>query len=228
MSASGNARDIPDSAGGKMLEILGSRQQELLNQLLKNKSGLTVDELSRQLMITRNAVRQHLASLENDGLVTPGVSRPSGGRPEQLYVMTEAGKELFPRHYSWFAQLIVESIKREAGVEGLRARMGAMGSEVAQQLRLQHAGLENQQKKVEKLSELMEQLGYSTKGDKVVDGDPVIEADNCIFHNLAIKNREVCQFDLDLLSSFTDSNVEHQECMASGGNVCRFKFTPKP
>lgn len=211
-----------------MLEILGSRQQELLNQLLKNKSGLTVDELSRQLMITRNAVRQHLASLENDGLVTPGVSRPSGGRPEQLYVMTEAGKELFPRHYSWFAQLIVESIKREAGVEGLRARMGAMGSEVAQQLRLQHAGLENQQKKVEKLSELMEQLGYSTKGDKVVDGDPVIEADNCIFHNLAIKNREVCQFDLDLLSSFTDSNVEHQECMASGGNVCRFKFTPKP
>lgn len=211
-----------------MLEILGSRQQELLNLLLKNKSGLTVDELSRQLMITRNAVRQHLASLENDGLVTPGVSRPSGGRPEQLYVMTEAGKELFPRHYSWFAQLIVESIKREAGVEGLRARMGAMGSEVAQQLRLQHAGLENQQKKVEKLSELMEQLGYSTKGDKVVDGDPVIEADNCIFHNLAIKNREVCQFDLDLLSSFTDSNVEHQECMASGGNVCRFKFTPKP
>lgn len=179
-------------------------------------------------MITRNAVRQHLASLENDGLVTPGVSRPSGGRPEQLYVMTEAGKELFPRHYSWFAQLIVESIKREAGVEGLRARMGAMGSEVAQQLRLQHAGLENQQKKVEKLSELMEQLGYSTKGDKVVDGDLVIEADNCIFHNLAIKNREVCQFDLDLLSSFTDSNVEHQECMASGGNVCRFKFTPKP
>ena len=211
-----------------MLEILGSRQQELLNQLLKNKSGLTVDELSRQLMITRNAVRQHLASLENDGLVTPGVSRPSGGRPEQLYVMTEAGKELFPRHYSWFAQLIVESIKQEAGVEGLRARMGAMGSEVAQQLRLQHAGLENQQKKVEKLSELMEQLGYSTKGNKVVDGDPVIEADNCIFHNLAIKNREVCQFDLDLLSSFTDSNVEHQECMASGGNVCRFKFTPKP
>ncbi len=211
-----------------MLEILGSRQQELLNQLLKNKSGLTVDELSRQLMITRNAVRQHLASLENDGLVTPGVSRPSGGRPEQLYVMTEAGKELFPRHYSWFAQLIVESIKQEAGVEGLRARMGAMGSEVAQQLRRQHAGLENQQKKVEKLSELMEQLGYSTKGNKVVDGDPVIEADNCIFHNLAIKNREVCQFDLDLLSSFTDSNVEHQECMASGGNVCRFKFTPKP
>ncbi len=210
-----------------MLAILGNRQQELLNLLLKDKGGLTVDALTKRLEITRNAVRQHLAALENDGLVSQGATRPSGGRPEQLYVLTDAGKELFPRQYSWFAQLIVESIKQESGVEGLRERMDAMGSEVAQQLRRQYAGLENQQQKVEKLSEVMEQLGYNTKRAKVVDGAPTIEADNCVFHNLAIKHPEVCQFDLALLSTFTDSKIDHQECMASGGNVCRFKFTPK-
>ena len=74
-----------------MLSILGTRQQELLTMLLKNKGGLTVDELSRQLEITRNAVRQHLAALENDGLVNPGVTRTSGGRPQQIYVLTDAG-----------------------------------------------------------------------------------------------------------------------------------------
>lgn len=210
-----------------MLAILGTRQQELLNLLLKNKGGLTVDELSKRLEITRNAVRQHLAALENDGLITQGVTRPSGGRPEQLYVLTDAGKEFFPRHYSWFAQLIIESIKRESGAEGLRERMDTMGSEVAQQLRRQHSGLENQQQKVGKLSEVMEQLGYNTKSAMIVDGVPTIEADNCIFHNLAIKNPEICQFDLAMMSTFTDSNIDHQECMASGDNVCRFKFTPK-
>lgn len=211
-----------------MLKILGMRQQELLNQLLKTKSGLTVEELSMRLEITRNAVRQHLAALENDGFVIHGASRPSGGRPEQLYVLTDAGRELFPRHYSWFAQLLVESIKKESGAEGLRERMGAMGSEVAQQMRSQYSGLENQQQKVDNLSEVMEQLGYNTKSDKDIDGDLTIDADNCIFHNLAIKNPEICQFDLALMSTFTDSNIHHQECMASGGNVCRFKFTPKP
>lgn len=211
-----------------MLEILGIRQQELLNQLLKNKGGLTVDELAKRLEITRNAIRQHLSALENDGLVSQGVSRPSGGRPEQLYVLTDSGKELFPRHYSWFAQLMVESIKQESGAGGLRERMDVMGTEVAQQLRQQYSGLENQQQKVEKLSEVMEQLGYNTKNVKVIDGMPMIEADNCIFHNLAIKNPEICQFDLALMSTFTDSKIDHQECMASGGNVCRFKFTPKP
>lgn len=210
-----------------MRAMLGTRQQALLNMLLKDKDGLTVDELSKRLEITRNAVRQHLAALENDGLVAQGTTRPSGGRPEQLYVLTDAGKEHFPRHYSWFAQLIIESIKQESGAEGLRERMDAMGSEVAQQLRRQYSGLENQQQKVEKLSEVMEQLGYNTKSATVVDGAPTIEADNCVFHNLAIKNPEVCQFDLALLSTFTDSEIDHQECMASGGNVCRFKFTPK-
>jgi len=210
-----------------MLEILGTRQQELLNLLLKNKSGMTVDELSKRLEITRNAVRQHLATLENDGLVTQGTTRPSGGRPERLYLLTDTGKEVFPRHYSWFAQLIIESIRQESGEEGLRERMAAMGGKVAQQLRNQHSGLENQQQKVEKLSEVMEQLGYDTKSATVVDGVPTIEADNCIFHNLALKNPEICQFDLSMMSIFTDSKIDHQECMASGGNVCRFKFTPK-
>jgi predicted ArsR family transcriptional regulator len=212
---------------GEMLAILGNRQQELLTLLLKNKSGLTVDELSRRLKITRNAVRQHVAALESDGLLTQGETRPSGGRPEQLYVLTDAGRELFPRHYSWFAELVVESIKEECGAKELRERLGAMGSRVAQQLRRQHSGLENRQQKVEKLSGIMEQLGYSTRNATVGGGAPVIEADNCIFHNLAVKNPEICQFDLALLSTFTDSKVDHLECMAKGGNACRFKFTPK-
>ncbi len=210
-----------------MLAILGARQQGLLNLLLKNKGGLTVDQLSRQLEITRNAIRQHLAALENDGLVMQGDTRPSGGRPEQLYVLTDAGKEFFPRHYNWFAQLLVESIKQESGNDGLRERMGTMGAEVARQLRQQHPGLENQQQKVEKLAGVMEQLGYNTQSTVDADGAPMIEADNCIFHNLAIKNPEICQFDLALMSVFTDSEIDHQECMASGGHVCRFRFTSR-
>lgn len=197
----------------------------MLKLLLGNKAGLTVDELSRRLSITRNAVRQHVTAMENDGLVAPGSTRPSGGRPEQLYVLTEAGREFFPRQYSWFAQLIVDSIKAESGAEGLRRRLSALGAAVARRLRAQHPGLGSRREKIAKLAELMEQMGYNAS--PAAAGASLIEADNCVFHELARKNPEVCQFDLALLSTFTDSNVEHQECMAKGGNVCRFKFTPK-
>ncbi|MCK7509176.1 MAG: hypothetical protein MZV70_37465 [Desulfobacterales bacterium] len=60
-------------------------------------------------------MRQHLAGMERDGLVAQSVTRPTGGRPEQLYVLGEKGRELFPRHYSWFSQLLIESMRDEAG-----------------------------------------------------------------------------------------------------------------
>ncbi|MBL0037532.1 MAG: HTH domain-containing protein [Nitrosomonadales bacterium] len=210
-----------------MLELLGNRQQELLKLLLKHKGGLTLEELSDYLKISRNAVRQHVSALENNGIVTEGVTRPSGGRPEQLYVLTDEGKEFFPRNYSWFAQLMVELIAQESGVAGLRERLGTMGVGVAQQLLSQNSVLKTREQKVEKLSGVMEELGYSTRSFAVNNDAPIIEADNCIFHNLAMKNPEICQFDLALLSTFTDSTVDHEECMAKGGNVCRFKFKAK-
>jgi predicted ArsR family transcriptional regulator len=216
-----------DIQGVQMLEILGIRQKELLKLLLKNKAGMTADELSEQLAITRNAVRQHLAALENDRLVSKSTTRPSGGRPQQLYVLTEHGHELFPRHYSWFAQLLLESIKDEAGSDGVGERLSAMGSRVAAQLRNQHAGLQHPEEGVRKLSAIMEQIGYNARSTIDADHIPVIEADNCVFHNLAMQNPDICKFDLALLSSFTDSRVEHQECMAKGGNLCRFKFYAK-
>ena len=207
-----------------MLELLGNRQKELLKLLLKNKGGLTVDEFSTELHITRNAVRQHLASLETDRLVALGVSRPSGGRPKQIYLLTDKGKELFPRQYSWLAQLVIESVKQETGAGGLRTRLAAMGARVGAQLRAQHPGLKTRQERVLKL---MEQLGYNTGSTTAAGSASVIDADNCVFHDLALKDPEVCQFDLALLSTFTDSRVDHQECMAKGGHVCRFKFGPK-
>lgn len=210
-----------------MIELLGETQRNLLKQLLKKKSGLTADELSKGLKITRNAVRQHLAALESDGLVAPGSTRPSGGRPQQLYGLTDKGKEVFPRHYSWFAQLVIESVRREHGTEGLGERLSAIGSSVAEQLRSQYPALETRKHKVAKLAELMDQFGYDARNATAPGGTAVIEANNCVYHGLAMKNPEICRLDLALLETFTDSRVDHQECMARGGNVCRFKFTPK-
>ncbi|MEO6075261.1 MAG: helix-turn-helix domain-containing protein [Dokdonella sp.] len=211
-----------------MINVLGQRQQDLLKLLLRNKAGMTVDELSRQLDITRNAVRQHLIALERDGLITTGISRPSGGRPEQLYVLSDQGKEIFPRQYSWFAELVVESIRDEAGEQVLKDRLDRMGERIADRLRDESAPAASQHGQVEKLAAIMQSMGYATGGATLVDGESVIEADNCVFHNLAMKNPDICRFDLAMMSKFTDTKIDHQECMALGGNVCRFKFASKP
>ncbi len=211
----------------KLLEPFGERRKQLLRHLLRHKSGASIDELAIATRVTRTAIRQHLASLMRDGLVAAGGARPSGGRPQGLFVLTAEGKESFPRRYSWFAQLLIEAIAREHGAAGLRLRLARLASAVVAQLRQRSPGLASRKQKVEKLSEVMDELGYDARTGRNIAGAPTIEADNCIFHELAMKNPEVCQFDLALLSGFSDSKVELHECMARGGHVCRFRFTPR-
>ena len=212
-----------------MIDLIGTRQKELLKALLRNKEGLTVEELSSSLGITRNAVRQHLAALEKVGLVKKSARRLSGGRPEQLYVLTDQGHDVFPRHYAWFAQMLIEMIELEAGEEGAGERLSAMGERVAAKLRANADSAENLDVKVQKLAVVMEELGYDVKPGtgSAAENIPVIEASNCVFHELAKKHPLVCKFDLALLSTFTDATIAHEECMARGGNVCRFRFESK-
>ena len=207
-----------------MLGTLGTRQQALLRLLLEHKAGLTTEELATQLGITRTAVRQHLAALGSGGLVATGPHRASGGRPQQLYVLSEAGKEQFPRGYAWLAELIVDSIKQDAGAPGLRQRLQALGARVGRRLRGQGTESKTPQQAVAALTGIMEGLGYSASNTGTDADTPTIEASNCIFHTLAMKDPDICQFDLAMLSAYTGRRVDHQECMARGGNVCRFRF----
>lgn len=207
-----------------MIETLGTTQQELLKLLLENKAGLTVEELSQALAISRNAVRQHLTGMERDGLLLQSGTRPTGGRPERLYLLTDWGRELFPRQYSWFSRLLIESMLEQEGSEALGNRLADLGKQVASLLPSQSPVPEERPAQVARLVELMTGLGYGAKATTGPDGSPTIEANNCVFHDLAARHPEVCRFDLALMATFVGNAVEHQECMVRGGSMCRFRF----
>ena len=205
-----------------MISAYGERQQHLLKLLLATKAGLTVEALSQQLDISRNAVRQHLAALELDGLVAKGVTHRTGGRPEQLYVLTPKGHELFPRKYSWFSELLIESLRDETSPEQLRHRFIEMGKRVGAQL----PGIVGGPKeRIKQMTSVMRDLGYeSTLRERSGQAWPSIEATNCVFHHLASRFPDVCEFDLALLEQVVQRPVLHEECMVKGGTACRFNF----
>ena len=205
-----------------MISAYGDRQQRLLKLLLATKTGLTVEGLSQQLDISRNAVRQHLAALELEGLVTKGVTHPTRGRPEQLYELTAKGHELFPRKYSWFSELLIESLREEASPEQLRQRFIEMGKRVGAHLPGIAGG---PAERIKQMTNVMRDLGYeSTMREGSGPALPSIEATNCVFHHLASRFPDVCQFDLALLEQVVQRPVVHEECMVKGGAACRFKF----
>jgi predicted ArsR family transcriptional regulator len=204
-------------------ETTESTGRSLMRMLLRNKDGLTVQALAQALDVSRNAVRQHLTSLERDGLVAKGRSRPSGGRPEQLYGLTEVGNERFPRQYSWFSELLLEMVQAQPGESGLDEKLAEMGRTVAASMKARLVGEHGSSGRIAAIAEIMQEIGYDAAA-KAENGEQLIEAHNCVFHKLAVKCPAVCSFDVALLSASSGCRVEHRSCMVRGGDACRFHF----
>ncbi len=203
----------------------GTRREHLLRLLLERKTGRTIEELARSLRVSRNAVRQHLTSLAAEGLVTKGPTQATGGRPEQLYILSTAGHENFPRKYSWFSELLLDSLKAEKGEAAMIARFERLGEQVGTQLQQAHHPPDNVSERIKHLATVMHELGYEATPTHATGRQlPMIEAANCVFHHLASRFPEICHFDLALLSNFVGRPVSHDECIVRGGHVCRFRF----
>lgn len=206
------------------IEQLGQTQQRLLQRLQRDRDGLSIDVLSTALGISRNAVRQHLAALLAQGLVARGSVAPTGGRPEQRYALTDAGRELFPRRYVDLASSLISEIGSTLGEPQLQALLMRLGSAVGDELK-QKFPKQTDAARYTAIAAAMTELGYDAHVD-TTGSAPEIHASNCVFHHLAQQHAAVCHFDLAFLARASGRKVEHAECMVRGGNICRFRLLP--
>ena len=88
MQRSGNGNAIH-------LELIPESRRQII-RLLKRRGPLPVEEIAEHLDVTVSGARQHLSSLERDGVVTYQRIRQGPGRPRHLYELTERGDALFP------------------------------------------------------------------------------------------------------------------------------------
>ncbi|MGR8998571.1 MAG: helix-turn-helix transcriptional regulator [Gammaproteobacteria bacterium] len=210
-----------------MAEKIRSTQYQILKLLLENKTGLSIDEIATALNISRNAVQQHFSVLERDGYIQAGELKKTAGRPVRSYVLTEAGINSFPKQYAWFSELILSDLKNEMGSEAFQRYLHRLGNNLSQKFLSRFKGKQTDER-IEELLKIMDELGFKTKNLKDSDSNErTIEACNCIYHDLAQKHEEICEFDRTLMSSLLDKDIEHVECMAKGGAVCRFKIINK-
>jgi predicted ArsR family transcriptional regulator len=219
----GNA--FTQKAGISAMAVTGTSQQEVLNQLLENRSGVTVDELIASVGLSRTAINQHLMTLEGAGYVRKGTPRKSGGRPQQVYLLTEEGANLFPKQYSWFSKLLIQTLREQLGEEKVSQYMYDLGVRLSANLIPRLVG-KNRSERITELVKIMNETGFVAKMIAPEGSDKLarVECKNCVYHDLSKDYPEVCRFDIGFLSGLTGAEIEHQSCMQRGGNACRFRF----
>jgi DeoR family transcriptional regulator, suf operon transcriptional repressor len=209
------------------MPISGSSQQDVLNQLIQQKSGATLEELIAAVGLSRTAVNQHLVALEAGGYIRKGTPRKTGGRPQNVYVLTETGTNLFPKQYSWFSKLLIDTLRKELGEEKVSEYMYNLGVQLSANLIPRLIG-KNRAERIDEIVKIMNETGFIAatlpmSGNEKI---PRVECKNCVYHDLSKDYPEVCRFDIGFLSGLMGAEVEHQSCMQRGGESCRFRFTP--
>lgn len=93
-------------------------------EILRRRRRLTVEELTRELGLAPATVRRHLDILLRDGHIAVDQVRRETGRPHYVFSLTDAGEELFPKHYVRLTNRLIQEIIT-LDPEETRGRTGA-------------------------------------------------------------------------------------------------------
>ena len=194
-------------------------RREILD--LVRRVPATVNELAKALALTHNAVRNHLAVLEHEGLVRPGGLRRSGTRPAVVYELVPRADSVLSRAYIPFIAQLLKALGERTSRAKLDELMQAVGRGLAAEWPRFRGSL---RERAESAALLLEDLGALTTVDQL-GRSFVIRGHGCLLAEAVRGRPEVCRAVERLLTELTGAPV--RECCERGEHPrCCFEILP--
>ena len=198
---------------------------QILEFLLRNGPA-SIKELELASGVTATAVRQQLASLTAEGLVTMSKERQGVGRPRNLYQLTERSHSLFACYNDELALDLIHELLETEGTDKLRYLLNRVGSKLAVQYRRQIKG-QAMGDRARELSTVLDRRGIRVdleQGDGVI----ILREYNCPYHEIASVHRDVCEMERSAFSQALGADVTLGECIQDGHHSCHFVVSNRP
>ena len=181
---------------------------------LLRRGDRTVEELAGSLGLTDNAVRNHLAALERDGLVRQeGVRRgPGAGKPASIYVLHPDAAPLLSRAYPPVLSTVLDVVVDELDAEGSTNVMREVGRRLARSVGGRAQG--DFDARVQAAAGVLESLGGDVEVVRGGDEAPRITGSGCPLSSVVCHRPEVCQAVETLVSEIVGAPA--QSCCVHG------------
>ena len=188
---------------------------------LLRRSGRTVEELARELGLTDNGVRAHLATLERDGIVRQrgSVRRGGGvGKPAFVYELTPDAEELFPKAYEPVLLRMLDAISERLGPEASEALLRGVGRSLAEGKGVPSLDIRG---RLETAVEALNELGGLAELEER-NGGFVIRGYSCPLAAVTPEHPEVCRMAETLISELAGVPVQ-EHCDRGARPRCCFE-----
>lgn len=191
-------------------------------QILAELCGgrLTANEIAQDFGISGTAVRHHLRSLADDGLVHHSVERRGVGKPTHVYELTAEGHALLSKAYVPVLAVILDALATRHGEDGLAELLRAAGRSLAEG-ELPAAG--SLRRKADAAAEALEKLGALVRVVKQ-RGGYAIQGRCCPLAPLSPRFPALCGMIESLLRELTGAEVR-ESCERGTPPRCQFALT---
>ncbi len=191
-------------------------------QHLKRHHAATAAQLSLEHRVTANAVRQHLARLQREGLVHERSERIGRTKPTLVYSLTPEGERLFPQRYPPLVNAILDEVRRETGAVGLSRLFRNIGRRSAQRHGSRFAGLDTAGR-VAELANFLTERGVDAEYGPSADGY-VLREHNCPFKDAVTAYPQLCGMVHSLMEEVLPGKARQVASIALGDDRCEFQF----
>jgi DeoR family suf operon transcriptional repressor len=193
---------------------------------LKRSGQADAEGIAASVGITASGARQHLSTLESDGLLTHGEQREGPGRPRFVYRLTQRADDLFPRSYAALANDLIACLGEE-DPQLLTRLMEKSTSRRLQGIAPQYPALPLAEK-IDAIAQLFDHQGFLVDVQRRADGSFLIVEHNCAVLSVALQHGQVCTSELALLQRLLpEATVRRVSHIVGGEHACAYEVEPR-
>ena len=205
-------------------------RQTILGILRRRKA--TVSDLTKELGLAPATVRRHLDILARDGHVDVAQVRRQTGRPHYLFSISEAGEDLFPKHYVRITNRLIDEIvalesKETAdcnGPELAEMVFQKMAQRLAQRI-APHIHGSSLSERMQATTEALAEEGIVFDVEEA-DGEYLLLGHGCPCPRVAEGSGQMCAHDQRLLATLLGAEVTYVEPGSVGlEGYCAYRVT---
>ena len=187
--------------------------------LLRNTT-MTVTEIAGRLILTDNAIRAHLLSLERDGLVEQKGIIKGFRKPHHTFGLTDEARHLFPKPYAFLFNKLVETLKRTLSPAAILNALRDIGRSIARENTSPDDS--DMPGRLDDVLKALETLGGAARVE-MENGKTVVKSESCPFNEAVSEHPEVCKVAESMIEEIVGKPVK-EVCDRTASPKCCFEI----
>ena len=178
--------------------------------------------LAEQLQMTSMGARQHLESMEREGLVAHHFVSEGKGRPKKKWFLTDKAQSHFPDSHANLLVNLLGHMQEQLGKDAYESLIKVREEEMLVNYRNNLAKFNSPKEKLNKLAQIRTDEGYMAQVLEE-NGEILFIENHCPICSAASKCQQFCRSELSIFRQVLECEVERVEYILDGARRCVYK-----